>query len=311
MDRDQCDAIFDRVLTAGDESEFCHYIAPLFDVYQILSVGLGRGNIMWRARLVEDQLWSNLCDLDYPPADKARVGRLNDTNSPCFYVAKDVETALLEIEAKEGQLVQVAGFRILKGEMLQLIVIGEYANVYKSGYVHLTGVDPDRTIHKLLNQDGPEVAQTVLYIDRFLASVLNDPHARENGYMFSRALGALLHSKIKSADGIAFPSVRDPGGFNYAVHPKPSDRVFQNVACLLVRVGKSRRFHFVDHDIISAAQRIDDDLNFIWSDQDSHKVGTMYLYGMTKEEYDLAMSEAGPETAIPKVLSMYSPRVRP
>lgn len=284
MNRDQCDAIFDRALASKSESEFCHHIAPLFEFYEILSFGMGGGNIMWRARVVEDEPWPSLFDLDYPPPDKARVGRLNDVGSPCFYVAKNIETAVLEIGAKEGQLVQVAGFRILKDQMLELIAIGEYANVFKSGYVHLTGVDPAGTIRKLINEHPPEDGLTLVYIDRFLASVLNDPQARDSGYVFSRALGGFLHSKIKSADGIAFPSVRDPGGFNYAVQPKPSDRVFHNVACVLVRVGKSRRFNFVDQTTVGSAQQIDNDLNFIWPDD--YAPDTLNLYGMTKEEHE-------------------------
>ena len=242
MNLDQCEAIFDRALASSNEAEFCHHISPLFDIYKILSFGLGRGNnTFWRARIVESGPWPRLKDLDYPPPEKARVGRLNDAGSPCFYLAGRVETSLLEVEAKEGQLIQVAAFKIDPEEMVRLILVGEYTYVHKSGYVRLTGVDPAGVVTKMLNEMRPEDAVAMIYIDRFFASILSDPQARDSGYMFSRALGAALHSRISDADGIAFPSVRDPGGLNYAILPAPSDRVFRNGACGLGKIGRKRR----------------------------------------------------------------------
>jgi len=305
MDLNSCDIVFDSALTSQSEAEFCYCISPLFDHYEIISIGLGRGNIFWRARVVEDTAWPNVSDLDYPPADKARRGRLNDAGAPCFYVAKDIETALLEIEAKEGQLVQVAGFRILSEDILRLIVVGEYANVQKNGYMHFTGTDPGQTMQKLINQQDKKKGRTLLYIDKFLASVIADPHARESNYTFSRALGAFLHSKVL-ADGIVFPSVRDPGGFNLAVQPEPSDRAFHNVACVLIKVGKKRRFNVLDYEITSSAVKIDDALNFLWPDE--YQAGRLNVYGLNKQEYDFAHGRVDDENRMHDVLSMHSSR---
>ncbi|NMG74104.1 RES family NAD+ phosphorylase [Aromatoleum diolicum] len=304
MNFDRCDVIIDQALSSKSEAEFCHYIAPLFNTYEILSVGLGRGNIFWRARAVESDVWENVFDLDYPPAEKARRGRLNDVGVPCFYVAKDIQTALLEVEATEGQLIQIAGFRVLADEILRLIVVGEYANVQKNGYMHFSGTDPGRTIQKLLNQQDKN-ALPLLYIDKFLANVIGDPAARESNYAFSIALGAFLHSKV-DADGIAYPSIRDPGGFNLAVPPLPSDRVFHNVACVLVKVGKRRRFGVLDYQIVSSATRIDEQLNFIWPDR--YQSGQLNIYGLNKQEYDFSCNRVGNNDAMFELLSMYSPR---
>lgn len=302
MDLDICDNIFESALLSQTEAEFCHRIAPLFDIYQILSVGLGRGNIFWRARSVSNTAWPSVDDLDYPPEGIAGQGRLNDAGSPCFYVAKDIKTALLEIEAKEGQLVQVAGFRVLSDQILRLIVVGEYANVQKNGYMHFSGTDPGRTIQKLINQDLK--ALSMLYVDKFLSSVLGNPQARYSNYVHSRALGSLLHSKVE-ADGIAFPSVRDPGGFNLAVRPDPSDRVFHNVACVLIKVGKQRKFNVLDYEIVSSAVNLDDQMNFIWPA--NYESGRLNIYGMNKQEYELASSKEGDRNAMLDLLSMYSP----
>lgn len=285
MNLEHCDAIFELALASSNEAEFCHHISPLFDVYEILSVGLGRGsNTFWRARLVEGDPWPSLKDMDYPPPNKAKVNRLNDKGSPCFYVASREETALLEIHAQKGQLIQLAGFKIATDEMIRLIVVGEYTFVHKTGYVRLTGVDPAATIRKIINGMSPEDAVATIYIDRFFASILSDPLARDSGYMLSRALGAVLHSRIKEADGIAFPSVRDPGGFNYAVLPEPSDRVFRNVACALTRVESMRRYNLVEYVLVGCANNLDADENFVW--MEPYQPSTLGMYGMTKDEYE-------------------------
>lgn len=304
MNLDACERVFDDVLSSNTEAEFCHRISALFGIYEILSVGIGRANIFWRARLIGDRAWSNLFDLDYPPADKARVGRLNDAGSPSFYVADSIQTALCEIECEEGQLVQVAGFRVLKEEILRLIVIGEYANVQKSGYMHFSGTDPGRTIRRLINEKESK-ALPLIYMDKFLASIINDPGARESGYIFSRALGAFLHSRVE-ADGIVFPSVRDRGGFNFAVNPEPSDRVFHNVACVTVRVGKKRRFGIQEYEVTASATGLDEELNFLWPS--SYQPGQMHVYGLTKEEYEAPGGESGSREAMHEMLSIYLPK---
>ena len=42
-----------------------------------------------------------------------------------------IETALAEVDAMEGQLVQLAGFRVKNESPIRLAVIGKYANVQK------------------------------------------------------------------------------------------------------------------------------------------------------------------------------------
>jgi len=282
---DQCEVAFERALASRTEAEFCDHISPLFSVYKILSVGMRRGDkTFWRARVASVNRWPLLKDMDYPPAEKASVGRLNDAGFPCFYLAGGMETALLEIDSKQGETVQLAAFRIKAEEELRLILVGEYSFVQKMGYVRLTGVDPGGTIGKMLNEMSTEDRTATLYIDRFFANILNDPNARDSGYLMSRALGAFLHARIREADGIAFPSVRDSGGWNYAILPDPSDRAFGNVACVVVRVLRSRLYGFVEFEPVGCADGLGPDDNFIWADP--YDPSTITMYGMTKDEFD-------------------------
>ena len=113
MTLDECEIIFSKALSSKNESEFFYEIDPLRLFYELLSVGLGRGSIFWRARLIKDDIYSSIEELGYPPKESSGLGRLNDKGTSCFYGAKNIETALIEIGAKEGQLIQLAGYRVL------------------------------------------------------------------------------------------------------------------------------------------------------------------------------------------------------
>ena len=180
-------------------------------------------------------------------------------------------------------------------------MIGEYANVYKSGYMHFAGRDPDMTITEILNSLPHSEALKKLYIDKFFASVIADPNAAANGYLFSRALTKSVYSRIP-ADGIVFPSVKDRGGFNVAVRAEPSDRSFHNVCCLVVRVTTIRRYGLIEYSIVNSADRLDKDWNFVWKpNPDSETIG---LYNLTKEEFEAATRNDDPRNALLNMLHL-------
>ena len=286
MTLDDCDSIFELALQSKSESEFRFLIEPLFNHYQILSLEIGRGTIFWRARQISEKPYLNLSELDYPPANLAKTGRLNDINEPCFYISAREETALAEVEAQDGQLIQLAGFRILNEAPIRLAVIGEFSNVQKNGYMRFPGQDPDMVIANILNGMPHQAALTKLYIDRFFAHVLSDPNASKNGYLFCRALRHSIYS-INPSSGIVFPSVKDSGGFNLAIKAEASDQSFQNVACVVVKINKIRKFGMIEFDIVQSALHLDDNNNFIWKDQSNpYEIG---IYGLTKDEYEAAL----------------------
>lgn len=288
MNIDDCEKIFEAALGSNTESEFCYAIEPLFSEYEILSLELERGQIYWRARLIDDQQYSNIGDLDYPPAEIARQGRLNDQKIPFFYISVNEETAIAEVEPNNGQKIQIAGFKVLKETPVRVAVLGEYSNVQKNGYMHFVGSDPGNAITRMINELPHHEALKRIYIDRFFAHVLRDPDAKANSYKFSRALTQAILTKV-DADGIAFPSVKDHGGFNLGIKADASDRCFENVCCLLTEVKAKRRFGFLDFNIINSAIRLDSDGAFIWPD--SYETHTRNIYNMSQEDFENAQRD--------------------
>lgn len=303
MNLDDCEKIFSNTLASKTESEFAFEINPIWDKYEILSLGFGRGSIYWRARLVEDEIYTNIDELKYPSKEKAKLGRLNEIGKPCFYAATTRETALAEVDAQEDQLIQMAGYRVPLESCLQLALVGEYSNVQKTGYISMTGSDPDRTISKLLNEKSLSEGIRCVYIDRFLSEILADVDAKNDNYLKSRTLAELIYSKV-DADGIAFPSVKDKGGFNIAVKPDSYEKNLHNVACLIVKVKRKRKYGILEYEVVKSAQTIDDNGDFVWMPKDSpYEMG---IYGMTKHEYEFAMKSPHDKNNLMNVTSFYS-----
>lgn len=303
MDLDKCEFIFNTATTSKSEYDFYKSVEPLFDKYEIISIELGRGTIFWRARIIEDEIYKNLREIDYPPPEFAKQGRLNDRNQPCFYIATRPETALAEVNAQEGQNVQVAGFRIGMESTVRLAVIGEYSNVQKNGYMHFTGKDPQLSLSQMLNSMPREEAMLRLYIDRFFAHILRDPNASTNGYLLTRSLGKIIHSRVP-IDGIVFPSIKDKGGFNIAIKAKPSDEKFLNVCCILATMGKKRQFGLIDYTIKKTAHSLDDKWNFVWHEDEHPEI--MGMYNMNKDEYNIASSNINDRNAMLKMLHQHN-----
>lgn len=283
MNTEECEKLFSKAMKSSSETEFFHSIDPLFSEYGILSIELGRGSTFWRARKINDEIYPNIDDLNYPPPEIVNIGRLNDKGIPFFYASADIETALAEVDPEEGQLVQLAGFKIKNEFPLILAVIGEYSNVQKNGYMHFFGKDPDRTISNMLNRLPRNEAIKKIYIDRFFAHVLRDVNAHSNNYQFSRALSRAILSK-NHADGIVFPSVKDRGGFNLGIKSEPSDKCLHNVSCLVAKVNAKREFGLIDYEIINSATRLDKSGNFIWPEK--YVPESIGFYNISKDEVD-------------------------
>ena len=282
---DRCHELIDEALASKTRDEFIEAAMPLLREYKILSFGIGRSSTHYRARIIENERFDFLKQVDYPPSHLVkRAGRLNDIGDPIFYISNNQETAIAEVLPQTGQLVQVSGYRIIPNKMLHVICVGEYQNVYKRGYTAFNGTDPGGTVKKLIYDLPYEKRQKRLLIDNFFAHVISDKDARDNDYVHSRALRDVLFSKI-DAHAITFPSARDSGGVNIAVKPAPSDDLYMNVCCVIYRIGRKRRFSPFELELVGAATGLSDDRKkFIWESGETHE--HLIMYNMTEAEYN-------------------------
>lgn len=300
---DECDRLFAEVRAASGSAAICHALHPLFEQYDVISIELNRGSVFWRARFAAHEPWPSVAHMSYPPAEHTKSGRLNDERTPCLYAATKEETALHEIGAKEGDLVQIAGFRAKLQTPIRMAVVGELLHVQKTGYLRLTGSDPGLTLNRLLNGQGMERGRRLLYIDAFLSSLLTDSEARTSGYAWSRALASMLY-RDSGIDGIIFPSVRNSLGMNIALRPEPVDSKVHPVCCFLARVQQVRAFGFIEFEVIREAVRVSPENDFVWDEPPPFP--RRRFFNLTKEEYEAALQSADDPNSFMKVMSVYN-----
>jgi hypothetical protein len=286
MSLDYCEQLFREVRQSQTIAEACRALEPLFGYYKTISLGLERGAIFWRARKCGTEPWPNLSEMGAPPARVVATGRLNEPRQPLLYASIKEETALQELDAAAGELVQIVGYRTVLGQLMQLAVIGELMHVYKLGYIRFIGKDPDSTLARAINDLDPLEARRTLYIDAFLHSLLADDRARDNDYMLTRAVAAMVHRDL-NIDGIAFQSARDPLGYNITLRSEVVDQKVHATACVQCKVATLREFGFVDFSVLREAIRVDSVGNFEWADPAG--AGRRRFFNLTKEEYDIAL----------------------
>jgi RES domain-containing protein len=296
MTLQECEAEFERIESASSAAAIRDSLRKLLKVYPSIDFSFGRGSIYWRAQHASSDGFPSERRMWYPPANMTRAGRINDVGTPCLYLSAKPETALGEIGVKVGDYVHLAGFRILADRLLKVHAVGELSHVQKIGYVKITGVDPGKTLARMLNGLPHEEGLRLLYIDSFLGSVLSDVNAKDTGYLTTRILADLLWRRSR-AGGLIYPSVRSPLGINLAVAAKSADTSLHSVASAVIRITKVLRFGYIDFDIVRTATGVDSLGQYQWQVPEHPK--HMLIYHLSQQEFEQGQGSRRPLLDLP------------
>lgn len=299
MSLSKLDELFAQVRCARTISEACFALAPIFDQYSVVSLGLTRGSIFWRARHCGIDPWETISEMGAPPVDKTAVGRLNEANVPVLYTSVSEETALAEVNAALGCYIQLIGYRTLIGEVVRLAVVGEMMHVHKFGYIRLTGSDPNSTLASFINKKDLVSGRKLLYIDAFLHQLLSDPKARDRHYILSRAVAAMIYRDVE-IDGIACPSVRDPLGYNVTLRPGVAEKKVHPSVCFQCRIDAVHEFGFAEYSVLREAERLDEFGRFVW--ESPLPADRRRFFNLTEQEYKVGMEHQGDPSAFMHVM---------
>ena len=294
MSLDYCDSLFRRVRSCDSLASISHGLEPIFDRYRPTELELGRGDVFWRARSCDGEPWPSISDMGAPPSGVAGHGRFNDPGGSLLYTSIREETALSEIGVIVNQVVQVIGYRTVLGEFLRLAVVGDLMHVHKLGYMRFAGSDPDLSVSRYLNSLGPSRGRELIYLDAFLHSLLADTEASRNGYVFTRAVAAMIF-RNPAIDGIAFQSAKDPLGYNVVVRPEAAASKLHATSCFQCQVTSIREFCFTDFRTLRDAVHLRDGELFEWDEPLPD--GARRFFNLTKQEYDTAMALRGDPNA--------------
>ena len=125
--------------------------------------------------------------------------------------------------------------------------------------------------------------------------MLASTEAEDNGYLHTRLLSKIIFSKSKS-DAIAYPSIKDEGGFNLAVKAAASDSFFENVSCSVLEVTKKLRYGIYINTALYRANNLNALGDFMWLEAKDLTDGFYYgFYNLTANEDDVLDSIDSPD----------------
>ena len=261
-------------------------------VEQLIAHLLGHGHIQrilnvrspkaFRVRINEKkELFENVEDLWWPRPEKVKVkrGRCNREDQPVFYYSDSEETAIIEKQPDEGDIITVLTSELIDPtKMPNLVSIGvhEFTGASNPNY---GGTPParDQKLQELLRREGLSKITPLLeayLVGEFLKDVsAND----EYEYKTTSSIGRLLTEKPEvvteegktvngaALDGIAYPSIRcDLLGANVALETNAADKLYRPVSCVVYRVEEANPKYPYTVSKLGWSKSIDDKGKIEW-----------------------------------------------
>ena len=213
--------------------------------------------------------FSHISELHSPPPEVTSIGRMNEKGNPMFYASYHIGTALAEINAKEGDTVQVAQFQLPNkpDSGIRCLAIGEVYNAYHG--ISTISQSMFYEIRKLIDKLGKNDIRgllSYLYMDALSAELLNDVLASEKDYIYSRTLSRILLEKYPEIDGLIFPSAKIKGTANITLRPESILTKAQVVSSQVIKVTKLYPYGLCDFEVVKQAKGESADGRIVWSE---------------------------------------------
>ncbi|MDV6328543.1 RES domain-containing protein [Idiomarina sp. Sol25] len=248
-------------------SEVTQGLEYALQFYDIINFNFIYDRAFLRARLTESgEPWKSTSEIYYPPGRSVKAGRVNDVGEPFLYMSLTLDTALSEINAKEGDIVQIGAYRTKESKKLRVGMIGEKFRVARGSGHFLQGKNAE-PITKLINKLDSQsklLSRAYLYPDLFFDEILTDEDAAKSQYLHSRILANLILSKHKDIDGLFYHSVLNEGSKNIALPGHKADELLGLEHTVLVKVKKAYPYGLFLTELIKTPENILPNGDVIW-----------------------------------------------
>lgn len=238
----------------------------LLEFYDLLNFSFCYDTPYFRARkTVDGNAYLSTSDIYYPPSNLTSVGRLNEKGEAFLYLSMSVDTALSEINATDGDIVQISSY-VTKTKSLTLGLIGEF---YRSsrGSASLLDKSHSSKISKFVQElsiKDRKLALSFLYTDLFFDEILRSPDAVSREYLHSRTLSRLLFEKYSFLDGLIYHSVASAANFNLGLPSKKADSSVFLKSTALMKIKKKYPYGLYDIELYKSPTRIMENGEIIW-----------------------------------------------
>ena len=201
------------------EQLFIEHIKPILDIYQpvVSSLADHHGGAVYRARKCINLVpFKKIEELYNPPVPSGRA--YTNLNEPLLYASSSIQTALSEIEAKIGDLVNVVRFDYTKIQNGKFWFVGQMAEHFRSNETSRYLNDPSGVFKPLYHE--PHIRNSLVYNDSLINEIFSVVSTKTDEY----SLNKLMIKAIKEKEGISenflgvvFRSVEDSPGLNFAI----------------------------------------------------------------------------------------------
>ena len=201
----------------------------------------------------EGKFESDISGLVAKPPPHNGYGRCNTKENSAYYAALNIETALLECNAEEGNLYQVLEMSPKEGAQLDTVIVGwlDYFRRYNSPPHLLTALHDNqaKAARELIEKTAPEEATKQIVFDAFIADQFRKIVSSNEGYR-ATALYSSLMLESGRFEQILYPSVANFGGWNVAIRPDLVAERSEIASVQLIRVDKDLGYGMYDCTVV-------------------------------------------------------------
>lgn len=212
----------------------------LLDHYRPLNFTVNLKNgLFFRARkLMNRDSFDHVQELGAPPSHLTQPNRLNSLSDPIYYLTRNMLCAFDEIDAKEGEIIQVICYEGLENNAPRCVVIGEIKNVFRRGvskYDQQLGEDINKSLH-LMYKENKEAFLSYVFTDSFLSDLLTDINAKNFSYIHTQHLFRLLQNKYPDIQGILYDGIASGGAINMALDVNTAESYLVPIYTITVKI---------------------------------------------------------------------------
>lgn len=231
--------------------------------YEIQVTRYNHRQLCFRARLCRNgKPYPTLHDMLNPPGEMSSFGRANTPGSPVVYSSWNIPTALDEIGAKSGDVVQVIGFNVVPGLELPMAIIGDLQRRYGSGRALFPDGAGETSLRKMLTKD-PDAFVRCLYIDSLLSEIFSSVSDKHYQYRVSANVAESLY---RQGLAVLFPSVRLPHAMNLAYPRNLFDSHCQVLFAEMIQVEQFLGYGIYTLQVLASSSTFARDGSISWGD---------------------------------------------
>ncbi|KZK96886.1 RES domain-containing protein [Pseudovibrio sp. Ad26] len=206
----------------------------------------------------------------------SEYGRCNTKENSAYYAALNIETALLESRAKEGELYQVLEMSPKQDVTLDTVIVGwlDYYRRHNAPPHLLTALHDNqaKTARELIEKTAPEEATRQIVFDAFIADQFRKIVSNHEGYR-ATALYSSLMLETGMFEQILYPSVANFGGWNVAIRPELVMERLEITSVQLVRVDKDLGYGMYDCTVVGRGELSGSKISWTYGDDYISKGG--------------------------------------